>query len=84
MFVLYRKWKIKNIVVLAAHLEACLIKQGMLFFCTSLTFWAYAEACPCDCTPHMPKPEKELLTLIEQILARLVTYPTAKPLTDDQ
>ena len=47
-------------------------------------FWAYAEVCPFDCMSHMPKPEIELLTLIEQILARLVTYPTAKPLTDDQ
>ena len=36
----YRKWKIKNIVVLdvrsAAHLEAFLIKQGMVFLHVSI------------------------------------------------
>ena len=36
IFVFHRKWKIRNIVVLgmqsAAHIEAFLIKQGMLFF----------------------------------------------------
>ena len=35
IFVLYRKWKIKNVVVLdvrsAAHLESFLMKQGVLF-----------------------------------------------------
>ena len=35
IFVLYRKWKIKNVAVLnmrsVAHLEAFLIKKGMLF-----------------------------------------------------
>ena len=35
IFVFYRKWKIKNVAVLhvwsAAHLEAFLLKQGMLF-----------------------------------------------------
>ena len=39
----YRQWKIKNTVVLdvrsAAHLEAFLIKQGMLFFWDVLTLW---------------------------------------------
>ena len=36
IFVFYRKWEVKNNVVLdvrsAAHHEAFLIKQGMLFF----------------------------------------------------
>ena len=55
ILVFYRKRKIKNTVVLdvrsAAHLEAFLIKQGMLMC---------AEACACDRTLHMPKPYSTL------------------------
>ena len=56
----YRKWKIKNVVVLdvqsAAHLDAFLIKQGMFFVARLLMFQACAEASACDHLPHMPKP----------------------------
>ena len=42
MFVFYRKWKIKNVVLLdvrsAAHVEAFLIKEGVLFFARHLCF----------------------------------------------
>ena len=45
---------IKNVVLdvrSSAHLGAFLIKQGLLFFCTSQIL----EACACDRTPYMPK-----------------------------
>ena len=49
---LYRKWKIKNIVALdvrsAAHLEAFLIKQGVLFL-----------------AGLMPKPALELIFMLK-------------------
>ena len=60
IFVFYRKWKIRNVVVLdvlyAAHLEAFLIKQGVLFLqvssvlgvCRGMRVWShasYAKAC---------------------------------------
>ena len=55
IFVLYRKWKIKSIIVLdmqsAAHLEAFWIKQCMLFLhlsnvvgmCSGVHMWWHAS-----------------------------------------
>ena len=58
----YRKWKIKNTVVLdvwsATHLEAFWIKQGVLFLHISNVL-GVLETCACDYTPHMPKPAFE-------------------------
>ena len=63
IFVFYRKWKIKNTIVLdvrsAAHLEAFWIKKGVLFLhvsnvlgvCRGVRLWLhalYAEACLCS------------------------------------
>ena len=54
-----RKLKIKKAVVLdvgsAAHLEAFLIKQGVLSF--AHLNQACAEMCMCNRTPHMLKPD---------------------------
>ena len=63
IFVFYRKWKIKNTIVLdvrsAAHLEAFWIKKGVLFLhvsnvlgvCRGVRLWLhalYAEVCLCS------------------------------------
>ena len=63
IFVFYRKWKIKNTIVLdmrsAAHLEAFWIKKGVLFLhvfnvlgvCRGVRLWLralYSEACLCS------------------------------------
>ena len=61
IFAIYRKWKIKNVVVLdmwsAIHFEAFFINQAMLFLHASNVL-GMRRACTCNHMPHMWKPDR--------------------------
>ena len=60
ILVFYKKWKIKKLLLLTCNLLHTLnlfVSNKVCFFFMSLMFWACTEACTCDLTPHMRKPD---------------------------